>query len=129
MGDAIGGASLAVGVGTLAKSADAAKDSFAGASCTEKVLSQMGHGDFHAFPESVKAFQEAGIVKKIIGADGAAGEMLSIPGGYKGWGGGHSISLKKATVPSIIVNLNQAGESWRVLGANECIGYCRREFN
>lgn len=73
-----------MGVGALAKSADATKDFFAGTSCTEKVLSQMGHGDFHAFPESVKAFQKAGIVKKIIGADGAAGEMLSIPGGYKG---------------------------------------------
>lgn len=32
----------------------------------------------------MKAFQEAGMVKKIIGGDGAAGEMLSIPGGYKG---------------------------------------------
>lgn len=84
MGDAIGGASLAMGAGALAKGAEAAKDFFSGTKYTEKVLGQMKQGDFHAFPESVKAFQESGTVKQITGGDGVAREMLSIPGGYKG---------------------------------------------
>lgn len=56
---------------------------FCGYKLYGKVLSQMDHGDFYAFPER-EGIQEAGAVKKIIGGDGAAREVLSIPGVYKG---------------------------------------------
>ncbi|MDP3391860.1 MAG: RHS repeat-associated core domain-containing protein [Methylococcaceae bacterium] len=63
---------------------NAAEDFFAGTKYTDKVLGQMKQGDFHAFPESVKAFQEAGKVSKITGGDGVARDMLKIPGEYRG---------------------------------------------
>ena len=44
----------------------------------------MKKGDFHAFPESVKAFEKSGIVSTIKGGDGVARGMLKIPGKYKG---------------------------------------------
>ncbi len=61
-----------------------AGDFFAGTKYTDKVLGQMKQGDFHAFPESVKAFQDAGQVNKITGGDGVARELLKIPGEYQG---------------------------------------------
>jgi RHS repeat-associated protein len=68
----------------IAKGVGVAEDFFAGTKETSKVLRQMQQGDFHAFPESVKAFQEAGQVSKIVGNDGIARDMLKIPGEYKG---------------------------------------------
>lgn len=59
-------------------------DFFEGTSYTAKVRNQMKQGDFHAFPESVKGFQQEGKVSTIIGGDGVSRKMLEIPGGYKG---------------------------------------------
>lgn len=39
---------------------------------------------FHAFPESVKAFEKSGVVSKITGGDGITRQMLKIPGEYGG---------------------------------------------
>lgn len=60
------------------------KDFFEGTKYSDKVWRQMKRGDFHAFPESVKAFQGDGVISAIKGADGVTREMLSIPGSYKG---------------------------------------------
>lgn len=83
MGDAIGGASLAVGVGTLAKSADATKD-FLRVQVIRKSVESDGPWRLPCLSGEREGIQEAGAVKKIIGGDGAAREVLSIPGGYKG---------------------------------------------
>ena len=48
---------------------------------------QGGAGEFHSFPESVRAFESAGSVKPITGADGIAREMLEIPGSHPTSGG------------------------------------------
>ncbi len=64
--------------------AGGAEDFFAGTNYTDKVLGQMKQGDLHSFPESVKAFQEAGQASKITGGDGIARDMLKIPGEYRG---------------------------------------------
>jgi RHS repeat-associated protein len=83
-----GAAGLLNGVFTatspLARSAEAAKDFFQGTRYTDKVIAQMRQGDFHSFPESVKAFQAEGTVSRITGADGVSREMLRIPGEYAG---------------------------------------------
>ena len=42
----------------------------------------MKQGDFHAFPESVKAFQKSGTISNITSGDGVTRKMLKIPGGY-----------------------------------------------
>lgn len=84
MGDALGGASLSVSAGVVAKGADAAVDFFAGTKYSPKVLNQMKTGDFHSFPESVTAFQGNGTVSTIAGGDGVSRQALSIPGGYRG---------------------------------------------
>jgi len=83
-GDALGGASLVAGAGALAKGSDAAADFFAGTKYSDKVVAQMKQGDFHDFPESVKAFQDSGSVSKITGGDGVTRDLLTIPGGYRG---------------------------------------------
>jgi filamentous hemagglutinin len=44
----------------------------------------MALDKFHAFPESVTGFQNAGQVTKITGGDGVVREMLIIPGEYGG---------------------------------------------
>ncbi|WP_338880431.1 hemagglutinin repeat-containing protein [Achromobacter veterisilvae] len=59
-------------------------DFFAGTKYTDKVVSQIKSGDLHAFPESVKMFQEAGEVSRITGGDGVVRDMLKIPGEYRG---------------------------------------------
>jgi len=53
---------------------------FANTRYTSKVLEQMswGHGEFHSFPETVRAFEEVGTVTTLT--DGAT--RLSIPGSY-----------------------------------------------
>ncbi|MGI8544185.1 MAG: RHS repeat domain-containing protein [Aridibacter sp.] len=56
---------------------------FQGTRYTDKVLGQMKTGDFHAFPESVRAFESAGRVTNITGGDGVVRQMLRIPGGYR----------------------------------------------
>jgi hypothetical protein len=43
---------------------------FEGTSYTSKVQQQMNLGDFHSFPESVTAFEDAGTVTPVTGADG-----------------------------------------------------------
>jgi filamentous hemagglutinin len=43
---------------------------------------RRGPGEFHSFPESVKAFEGAGTVRTITGGDGVARQMLEIPGSY-----------------------------------------------
>jgi hypothetical protein len=55
---------------------------FEGTSYTNKVLQQMQIGDFHSFPEGVKAFEKYGLRSIIKGADGVEREMLKIPGEY-----------------------------------------------
>lgn len=72
------------GCSVVARGAGAAEDFFAGTKYTDKVLGQVKQGDLHAFPESVKAFQDAGQVSKITGGDGVARDMLKIPGEYRG---------------------------------------------
>ncbi|WP_207388856.1 DUF6862 domain-containing protein [Stutzerimonas kirkiae] len=67
-----------------AKGNSTAGDFFAGTKYTDKVLGQIKTGDLHAFPESVKAFQEAGQITKITGGDGVVRDMLKIPGEYRG---------------------------------------------
>jgi len=85
IGAGAAGVTGTAGVAGLAgREAGVARDFFAGAKYTDKVLGQMKQGDYHAFPESVKAFQAAGQVTSIKGGDGVAREMLTIPGGYKG---------------------------------------------
>jgi RHS repeat-associated protein len=76
-----GAAGVAASTG---KEAGVAKDFFAGTKYTDKVIAQMKQGDFHAFPESVKAFQSSGETSVISGGDGILRGMLKIPGGYKG---------------------------------------------
>lgn len=44
----------------------------------------MKQADFHAFPESVTASQEAGQLSKLTGRDGVVRDMLKIPGEYRG---------------------------------------------
>jgi len=85
IGAGAAGVTGTAGVAGLAgREAGAARDFFSGTKYTDKVLGQMKQGDYHAFPESVKAFQGAGQVTGLKGGDGVAREMLSIPGGYKG---------------------------------------------
>ena len=57
---------------------------FDGTKYTNKVRSQMGRGDLHSFPESVRAFEADGTVTRIVGGDGVTRTKLSIPGRYKG---------------------------------------------
>lgn len=62
---------------------------FAGAAYAPRVLGQMakGAGEFHAFPEAVRAFESLGTVRNVKGGDGIVRQMLEIPGGYKTTGG------------------------------------------
>ena len=60
------------------------KGFFEGTSYTDKVKAQMKQGDYHSFPESATAFDDAGKVKPLTGGDGVVREMLEIPGSYKG---------------------------------------------
>ena len=62
---------------------------FDGTAYTDKVLEQMsrGPGELHSFPELVKNFEGDGVVSQIIGGDGVARDMLSIPGSYTSAGG------------------------------------------
>ena len=61
---------------------EAATSFFEGTSYSSKVLQQMeaGAGEFHSFPESVSAFENAGTVRTIVGGDGQVYQMLEIPG-------------------------------------------------
>lgn len=70
-------------VGT-ARIVPATADFFAGTKYDPRVVKQMLESDLHAFPEAVKAFQDAGQVTRITGGDGIIREMLKIPGEYKG---------------------------------------------
>jgi filamentous hemagglutinin len=60
------------------------EDFFQGSAYTEKVLGQMKQGDYHSFPESVRALQDAGVRLSFRGADGRCREMLAIPGEFRG---------------------------------------------
>ena len=60
------------------------KSFFEGTKYTNKVMAQMRKGDFHAFPESVKAFESDGIITTIKGGDGGYRQLLKIPGEYGG---------------------------------------------
>jgi len=60
------------------------KSFFDGTRYTSKVLGQMKNADYHAFPESVKAFESSGTVTTITGGDGVTRQMLKIPGEYGG---------------------------------------------
>lgn len=65
-----------------------AKSFFSESSYTEKVKAQMSYNDYHGFPSSVEAFENNGVVKKIIGGDGKERLLLEIRGWYKGKDGG-----------------------------------------
>ena len=85
IGAGAAGVTGTAGVAGLAgREAGAARDFFSGTKYTDKVLGQMKQGDYHAFPECVKALQGACQVTCLKGGDGVAREMLSIPGSYKG---------------------------------------------
>lgn len=85
IGAGAAGVTGTAGIASLAgKEASAARDFFSGTKYTDKVLGQIKQGDYHAFPEGVKAFQGVGQVTSLKGGDGVAREMLTIPGGYKG---------------------------------------------
>lgn len=73
-----------VGEGMEAAGDAASKSFFDGTSYTNKVLGQIKKGDYHAFPESVKAFESSGIVSTITGGDGVTRQILKIPGEYGG---------------------------------------------
>lgn len=62
-------------------------DFFEGTQYTPKVQQQMHEDSFHGFPESVKAFQQDGYVKPVIGGDNIMRQQLHIPGSYKGYQG------------------------------------------
>ncbi|MBV8619168.1 MAG: Ig-like domain repeat protein [Curvibacter sp.] len=86
-GSLLGGEVLGAGLGggfAAKTAATVEKEFFAGTKYTDKVLGQMKQGDFHAFPESVKGFQDAGQLSKLTGGDGVVRDMLKIPGKYKG---------------------------------------------
>lgn len=51
---------------------------------SDKVLSQMKLGDYHAFPEIVRNFADQGSVKSIVGKDKQTYSQLTIPGSYGG---------------------------------------------
>ena len=71
---------------TQAAESGAAKSFFEGTRYTPKVLKQMegGAGEFHSFPRSVEAFENAGSVRTITGGDKVVREVLEIPGSYGG---------------------------------------------
>lgn len=73
-------------VGFVAPNGAGAKSFFEGSRYTPKVLKQMegGVGEFHSFPESVTAFENAGKVRTITGGDKVVREVLEIPGSYSG---------------------------------------------
>ena len=58
------------------------KSFFEGTKYTNKVLGQMKKGDFHGFPEAVKAFESSGVITTIKGGDGVTRQILKIPGEY-----------------------------------------------
>lgn len=60
------------------------EDFFFGTRYTDKVLGQIKQGDFHSFPENVRAMQDAGVRSFVRGADGQLREMLRIPGQFRG---------------------------------------------
>ncbi|WP_220150906.1 hypothetical protein [Thalassospira xiamenensis] len=71
-------------ISTGKENIDTINDFFTGAKYSQKVINQIKTGDYHAFPDSVLAFQEAGHVTKITGGDGVVRDMLKIPGEYRG---------------------------------------------
>jgi len=73
-----------VGEGLEAAAESAEKSFFSGTKYTDKVLGQIKKGDFHAFPESVKAFESSGVTSTIKGGDGITRQILKIPGEYGG---------------------------------------------
>jgi hypothetical protein len=62
---------------------------FEGTQYTPKVLKQMAGeaGEFHSFPEAVRAFEGSGTVRAVTGGDGVTRSMLEIPGSYLSDGG------------------------------------------
>ena len=77
---------------------EASPSFFEGASYTTKVLKQMqgGVGEFHSFPESVTAFENAGTVRQVTGRDGVVRQWLEIPGSYGSGGDGVFRFIKNA---------------------------------
>jgi len=70
-------------------------DFFKGTKYTEKVLNQMELGDFHSFPESVRAFQDVGKISNLKGGDNINRKLLEIPGSYKGRDGSFQFIKEK----------------------------------
>jgi hypothetical protein len=79
VGDDVAGR-ITINTGSKTENIGATNDFFAGTRYSEKVLGQTDK--FHAFPESVESFQNAGKVTKITGGDGITREMLTIEGEY-----------------------------------------------
>ena len=81
-----------VGAASFASSRAASKGGssfFEGTQYSNKVLQQMkgGPGEFHSFPDAVKAFEGSGTVRTVTGGDGIVRQMLEIPGSYQSAGG------------------------------------------
>lgn len=72
------------GLGLIDDAAKGGSSFFSGTKYTNKVLGQMKTEPFHAFPESVTAFENSGIISTIKGGDGVTRQMLKIPGEYGG---------------------------------------------
>jgi hypothetical protein len=66
------------------RGAKAGSSFFSGTKYTNKVLGQMKTEAFHAFPESVTAFEKSGVISTIKGGDGLMRQILKIPGEYGG---------------------------------------------
>lgn len=71
----------------------------------EKVTDQMdaGPGDFHSFPESVKAFEGDGTTASRVNGDGTNYHELRIPGSYTG-------KMGKTVDGDFVFGKNDAGE-------------------
>jgi RHS repeat-associated protein len=80
VGGLVGGVRAVFGIFAQA----ASSSFFDGTTYTPKVQDQMSAGDFHAFPQSVEAFEDAGRVQSITGGNGVVRQQLSIPGEYQG---------------------------------------------
>jgi hypothetical protein len=68
----------------LLRSADDGVGALRGTRYTQKVIDDIGRGDFHAFPLEVDNFVEGASVTSFRGGDGVVRQKVSLPGSYGG---------------------------------------------